>query len=493
MSWRESSHQRRSATKEKRMFKHCYTEERHQIFARLSGDQNPMHVDPVAARRTLVGTRAVHGIHQTLSAMEGLLAWLARGGKTERGIVGVKSQFLKAVGVDETVGFSIDRMTDDGCRITGQVDDEIACRTTVRFGKTAPRIKATLFPLVPEPVIELTVEEIRNKSGHLALGIDTGLARQLFPRVLESLGEEAVAATLALSRLVGMRCPGLHSIFGEATVDYDGSGPVAQLDFQVTDLDDRFGRVTMAISGGGLRGNLLASIRPAPVAQAGMATVGEVIKPGEFKNSLALIVGGSRGLGEITARLIAAGGGLPIITYHQGADDAEKVAEDIRASSGRCEVRSYDIRKDDSFIDDLSRDGLTPRSLYYFATPKIFGRRRGFFDYDLLRDFQEVYVTAFGRLVDRMAVNSPAKLQVFYPSSVAVTENLRKMAEYAMAKGVGEELCAYYNSHAQVEITVERLPRIRTDQTSTLTAYPAADALEVMLPLVRRLEGRVGA
>ena len=132
----------------------------------------------------------------------------------------------------------------------------------------------------------------------------------------------------------------------------------------------------------------------------------------------------------------------------------------------------------------------TPNSLYYFATPKIFGRRRGFFNYELLQDFQDVYVTAFGRLVDQLSSRSSAKLRVLYPSSVAVTENLRAMAEYALAKRAGEELCAYYNAYAQVEITVERLPRIRTDQTSTVTGFSAADAFEVMTPLVRRIEKR---
>ena len=31
-------------------------------FARFSGDRNPIHIDPVAARRTLTGQCIVHGI-----------------------------------------------------------------------------------------------------------------------------------------------------------------------------------------------------------------------------------------------------------------------------------------------------------------------------------------------------------------------------------------------------------------------------------------------
>jgi len=50
-------------------------------------------------------------------------------------------------------------------------------------------------------------------------------------------------------------------------------------------------------------------------------------------------------------------------------------------------------------------------------------------------------------------------------------------------------LCDFYNRYSgQVEILIDRLPRIKTDQTSTLMEVPAEDALQVMLPLVSRME-----
>ena len=48
------------------------------------------------------------------------------------------------------------------------------------------------------------------------------------------------------------------------------------------------------------------------------AQVAHRVRPGIFAGQTALIVGGSRGLGEVTAKLIAAGGGTPIITYQAG-------------------------------------------------------------------------------------------------------------------------------------------------------------------------------
>ncbi|MEO1425131.1 MAG: MaoC/PaaZ C-terminal domain-containing protein, partial [Pseudomonadota bacterium] len=41
-----------------------------EAFAALSGDFNPIHVDPVAARRTLFGEPVVHGLHLVLWALD---------------------------------------------------------------------------------------------------------------------------------------------------------------------------------------------------------------------------------------------------------------------------------------------------------------------------------------------------------------------------------------------------------------------------------------
>ena len=42
-------------------------------FAELSGDFNPVHVDPRAARRTMFGEVVVHGIHILLWALDSYL------------------------------------------------------------------------------------------------------------------------------------------------------------------------------------------------------------------------------------------------------------------------------------------------------------------------------------------------------------------------------------------------------------------------------------
>ena len=449
-----------------------------------------MHDDPIAARRTIAGGQVVHGIHQVLAAVEAGLAHLPREGSPARGVAEVKAVFKKPVLVEETVIFHLTRFSDGKCKIAGRMQGENVCEVTIGWGEmpTAPQIE--LPPLAREAVADLGFDQLAGKAGSLELGLDKRLAEEMFPLAMCALGGAWIAEVLSLSRLVGMHCPGLHSIFGQCAVNFRERSGGKLLEYQVDRTDERFGTVLIEVKGPRVQGELTVYYRPPPERQPGMTEVRAVVEPGCFKRSVALIVGGSRGLGEVTARLIAAGGGLAIITYHQGAADAEGVAAEIRGAGGRCEVLQLDVRQSDSLMARLTAGSLSPRSVYYFATPRIFGRRRSFFGHDLLREFEEVYVTAFGRLIDRVAASCGARLRVFYPSSVAVTEPPREIAEYAMAKRTGEEMCAFYNRHGkQIEIVVERLPRTRTDQTSTILPAAAEDGLKVMLPHVMRMEG----
>jgi hypothetical protein len=57
-----------------------------------------------------------------------------------------------------------------------------------------------------------------------------------------------------------------------------------------------------------------------------------------------------------------------------------------------------------------------------------------------------------------------------------------------MAKRVAEDVCAFYNRLSDKVEIVERLPRTKTDQTSTVVKIPAEDSLNVMLPIGRQIE-----
>lgn len=468
------------------LLERSFTAEDQAAFARLSGDYNPIHVDPVAARRMVAGGQVVHGIHQALIALEAALSH-QRGRGRSVCVTSLKAIFKNPVLVGDTAGFYLARLGEEGCEIECREQGKVFSNISIGWAEGTAARRRVPPALAPEGVMELGYEELRGRSGSLRLGVDGGLANAMFPVTADVLGLLRIAEVLALSRLVGMHCPGLHSLFGDCAVTIGNGDGEDRLQYRVASMDERFAKVVMEVNGPGVSGKLTAFFRPPPERQPDMADVSRLVTAGCFSKSVALIAGGSRGLGEVTAKVIAAGGGHPMITYYKGADDAQRIAAEIRAAGARCDVLRLDVR-----AAELDALPAVPRSLYYFATPKIFGRRRAFFDYELLRDFEDVYVTSFGRLIDKLTAGNGAMVKVFYPSSVAVDEPIRALAEYAMAKRLGEELCDFYNRYStQVEILIDRLPRIKTDQTSTLMEVPAEDAIDVMLPLVSRLEASI--
>ena len=50
-----------------------FTKSDQDMFVRLSGDYNPLHTDPVLARRLILGKQVVHGVHLLLWGLNCLL------------------------------------------------------------------------------------------------------------------------------------------------------------------------------------------------------------------------------------------------------------------------------------------------------------------------------------------------------------------------------------------------------------------------------------
>ena len=58
---------------------------------------------------------------------------------------------------------------------------------------------------------------------------------------------------------------------------------------------------------------------------------------------VALVTGGSKGIGAATARMLAEDGFDIWLNYRSGADEAEKMAEDIRNMGRNCELLPFDV------------------------------------------------------------------------------------------------------------------------------------------------------
>ncbi len=463
------------------------------LFARLSGDFNPMHMDPLAARRTQAGATVVHGMHAVLWSLDRLVQL----GLVEGGISGLKVQFAKFIPVGSTVHLKLVRRDENS--IGAELASGGLTTTLLSLTLGAPK-KAVGGALPPpdaprtgpsdQPAVLARLEETAGLSGRMDIAGPAQWVENRFPHAVAAIGPGRIAAIALLSRLVGMICPGLHSIFAAFAIDLietprhrDG------LWFSVSGTDERFRMVRMMVSGAGISGSVQAFLRWPPVVQASLSDISKLVAPTEFAGSTALIIGGSRGLGALTAKVIAAGGGKVIVTYATGRKEAMQLAEEIRAHipQGVRDVIPYDARQEaaeqlKTLIADVSH-------LYYFATTSIARQKEGLFVSSLFDEFIQVYVKGFYDCCRFLAEHGSGPLTAFYPSSVFVENNPLPLAEYSMAKMAGEVLCGNINRSAgRVHVIVGRLPRLKTDQTATVPPVESAEPLEIMLPVIRKVQ-----
>jgi NAD(P)-dependent dehydrogenase (short-subunit alcohol dehydrogenase family) len=435
-----------------------------------------------------MGAPVVHGIHIVLRALEAVAPKIESSLQPQS----LSVRFTQPVTIGETVTFGVGDTTGSRYRIHASARGaqttviDLSLTSSARPNTTASPGDSSAATATPR---DWTFTALAGATGTLQATTWLAAFDDAFPQAAAWLGAGRLRSLALLSRLVGMECPGRHSLFSAFAVDFGTDVAPGSMTWAVSSTDERFGLVRLTVDGAGLKGTVQAFALKPPVRQASLVDIRKRVAANKFKDQVALVVGGSRGLGELVAKIVAAGGGHPIITYATGETDAQGVAGEIRAAGGTCDVLRYDFQKPAE--EQVRTLGRVPASLYYFASVPIFRGRPGVFNPELFREFLACYVDGFHDLCAALARRGSKDLSIFYPSSIAVVDRPRGMTEYAMAKAAGEVLCADLPTLLPgVRVVSSRLPRMATDQTASVMPAAVANALEVMLPIVREVQGR---
>lgn len=442
-------------------------------FSEFSGDKNPIHINPLEARRTIAGQCIVHGINSLLWALDVLVS------TTGLTVSSCKAKFQNSVFLEEAIDCY---WNDESNKISLVSNSTVLCSIKIDLG-LVKKIDSMEIPVCETrdvPEARSFEECVLLQTVPLSFFGNPEMAMQLFPSFVAQYGKATACELALLSEIVGMQVPGLNSLFLSVQVDFSENQD-AKL-FKIAKSDSRYETMELAVTASTLRGVAQVVFRPSPQKTQSIDELRKRVKKGEFGNANALIIGGSRGLGEIVAKLIACGGGKSVITYNNGVEEATRLKNEITSHGETCDIVQLSIGKDGNVLDSYS--GVN--QLYYFATPKIFGKRSFGFDEALLNNFIEVYVKGFEKVCDTL-LQGTDYLTVFYPSSIAIEKPLASLAEYIAAKIKGEEFCEQLNKKNNIAVYYPRLPRIDTDQTLSLIKVASADAIDVLLPYMREM------
>jgi acyl dehydratase len=456
-------------------------------FAQLSGDFNPLHLDVIAARRTQFGRTIVNGIHLLLRAIDGVSsAWRL---EIEPHALSISFNNPVRTGARVTVRATRSESSNH-IHISAQSESRMAFSASLELQATAITPAAEIIDANYE--FETPIEEDFppcKQQGEIDLRLhESSLALQ-FPALARAPSHDWIADLLATTRVVGMKSPGLHSIYGGCKLQrLHSQASGRSLTYTVARTDPRFRSMRLEIRGARFEGTLNSFFRPRPVTQSTLVQVMDSVPRNAFTGHRALVVGGSRGLGELTAKLLLAGGSEVTITYASGQEDAERVCAEAQEQRRSCSPKHLDVLVDEvSNLPDWLADTAYSH-VYFFATPPIAKNATGLWDHALYERFVRVYVKAFELLVRKLLARHDGQRpppRFMYPSSIFLDQPEKGFSEYAAAKAAGEMLCDYLAQHYKTSFQHPRLPRMLTDQTISLLQLDARDPLPVMLALVR--------
>lgn len=457
-------------------------------FAHLSGDFNPLHIDGRYARRLQFGRTVIHGVHHLLRVLDAI-AVDTRLPSLDR-LTRLKARFRNPAWENEPITYVATADTAAGIwALTSSCAGRVVLDLSLSFSESAGS----------SPPLDIPDEAFARESAEqqqfppaqhydpLPVAVSRRLANSLFPSLASAAPLPLrLGQILATTRIVGMRCPGLHSVYSALDLTFDPPQPDdAEVRYQVERSDPRVRLVRIGVSGAGLRGTLDTFFRPEPVRQPSYAEVRAQVDVQASAGRRALVIGGSRGIGEVTAKVLAARGASVCLTYNQGEEEASRVVSDIRAGGGQCESHRFDvgaISPDDPVFHGIDE-------VYFFASPHIDANRNTKWDESLFQRYCHCYVSGFGAVVHAIqaAVADDGEVRYFYPSTVYLSAPELGFAEYAAAKGAGEALCGQLAArYPKSRFDVPRLPRIATDQTASVIPIKCETALDVLLGHLRQ-------
>ena len=450
-------------------------------FAELSGDSNPLHMDLEYGRKSLFGHTIVHGAHLVLWSLNIFFKK-----NISNGIIdSLSSEFRNPVKVGEEATVFIDKSSPKNIKIEIKVKHKLCSIITFALSEKEKEVKLDLPSKNPttDKAIHLKESELHPNRGELEMFLNTERFSKLFSNInIENY--RLCVLMMTVSRLSGMHCPGLNSVFFRINLSKKDAveNCSSVFSYNTEKYDHRFRKLLLKANTDDFETTITSFVRPEPVVQPNYKTVSEYALT--LKSPMrALIIGGSRGLGEVTAKILAASKAEVCITYHRSESEARLLKEEIFNDGGFCHSLKFDATNPvlDPFLNDWN-----PTHVFYFATPYIFDGSAGGFSTSLYEKFSNYYVTGFNHCLELFA-NQETSLKVFYPSSVAVDSKPPSMGEYVAAKLAGEYLCEFLQkSISNLSIHIERLPRIETDQTVSFYPVENKSPLEVMLEVLKR-------
>jgi len=445
-------------------------------FRRFSHDANPLHIDPEYARRTPFGQPVVYGMLGALAT----LGELARTPFRLRSLAcafpaplfpGVRYHVTSTPRDDRTV-LRLMR----GTALKAEVTAQIESRTDTHCDGPAPDWLPSTAAEKPDPSTLAGTERRGTYVADFTALHDSGQWLGLSQRTLPSA---QLAALAWVSWYCGMIVPGRQSLVSKVRFEFEEvDAPTSGLEWtaRVGKWDPRFGALSISatLASAGARVaevTIDAFSRPQPVELSLDAIADAVGRSARLRGCVALVTGGSRGLGAHLSSALALHGATVLVNFRSGREEAEALAGALRSQGGSVELVQGDIADEVDcarIADTIGRRHGGLDLLVSNASPPILPAEPGELTEDEVAEFIDRSL-AVGAWPARqlLPLLRAGRGTVAFISSSYVDQPPRRFAHYVAAKAAAERYLSSIVAEApELTLLLLRPPRLHTDQTN---------------------------
>ena len=279
-----------------------------------------------------------------------------------------------------------------------------------------------------------------------------------------------------------MKFPGLYSLFLSADISFKVNNDLEF--FKISKTDKRINYIWTEFRGKSIYGYLESMLRPKEKKGLENKIIKKYIKPDEFKKFNSLVIGGSRGIGNLVTKIIAIGGGKVRFTYHKGKEESDIINKSFSKNSNVQKAIKLNILSNLE-ISKL-RDIQSINSIFYFPSPKIIKSWNQSHDESLFEIYKLYYFHQFRIIVNKLSTINEKRI-FFYPSTILIDKNEAGFNSYTEAKMLGEKFCSN-NKNKNIKFYYPRLPKLLTDQNNDFYNRSEESNLPIILKELRKIQ-----
>lgn len=459
------------------MKKKVFNFKEQKLFSELSEDYNPIHLDEDWAANEYPGEIVIYGIS--------ILLWAIESCTHENQIERIKGKFIHPIFLGDSLVCKYEK-DELNLKLFLYIENTLVSKFEIYYGKKFLTNKA-INPLKKEilstPKV-LSAKEIEFQEGIVEISkYNFSKIKSIYPNSAKYLGVVGIQGLLSTSRLVGMYCPGLRSIFSDFDFFFESNQKL--VNFKVIKINPILGFAKLKVNGLNLKGEIGAYFTE-KIVEKNFEISNQSSK--KYTNSCALIIGGS-GLGKLATNILLEEGAEVFMTSRLKINEKNNF-NDLKKYKKFLHI-PLDLNDTSSIDKFLNKLNKPIKSLYYFASPRIFRRRLKSISSEDMTDFLNIYVYKYINLVELLLKEKKCSkdLVIGYPSTIAINEKFPDQFEYYSAKKIGEFACDLLKKkHKNINIKIERLPRLNTRQTNSFIKAKTFDNKEEIEKFIYKVE-----